>query len=122
MEVTKSAFQTPLTIREAVESIHRKRYLLPAIQREFVWDNEQIVKLFDSLMQEYPIGSFLFWGLEKNKIRDFQFYEFVRSYHERDNTHNPKANVRGDKRMTAILDGQQRLTALYIGLKGTYAY
>jgi uncharacterized protein with ParB-like and HNH nuclease domain len=121
MEITKSAFQTPITIRETVEKIHRKKYLLPAIQREFVWDSEQIVRLFDSLMREYPIGSFLFWGLEKNKIRDFQFYEFVRNYHERDSTHNPKANVKGDRTLTAILDGQQRLTALYIGLKGTYA-
>lgn len=122
MEVAKSAFQTPLTINQVIDSIHRKKYLLPAIQREFVWNNEQIVKLFDSLMQEYPIGSFLFWGVEKSKIKEFQFYEFVRKFHERDNTHNPKANVRGDKQLTAILDGQQRLTALYIGLKGTYSY
>ena len=122
MEGAKSAFQTPLTIQEAISSIHRKKYLLPAIQREFVWDPERVLKLFDSLMREYPIGSFLLWRVEKNKIKDFQFYEFVRNYHERDRTHNPKANVTGEESITAILDGQQRLTALYIGLKGTYAY
>lgn len=55
-------------------------------------------------------------------ISNFQFYEFVREYHERDNTHNPKADVNGESGITAILDGQQRLTSLYIGLKGTYAY
>jgi uncharacterized protein with ParB-like and HNH nuclease domain len=63
MEVAKSAFQTPITIKEATENIHRKRFLLPAIQREFVWKPEQIIRLFDSLMREYSIGSFLFWGL-----------------------------------------------------------
>lgn len=122
MVVAKSAFQTPITIKEAVDSVHRKKYLLPAIQREFVWTPKQIVRLFDSIMREYTIGSFLFWSVEKNKIKDFQFYEVVRNYHERDSTHNPKANVTGEESLTSILDGQQRLTALYLGLKGTYAY
>jgi len=47
MEFAKSAFQTPVTIKEVMENIHRKKYLLPAIQREFVWSPEQIVRLFD---------------------------------------------------------------------------
>lgn len=121
MDGARSAFQTPITMREAIENITRKRYILPSIQREFVWKTEQIIKLFDSLMQEYPIGSFLLWGLEKEKIKEYQFYEFITNYHERDMRHNPKANVTGEDNVTAILDGQQRLTALYIGLKGTYA-
>jgi len=122
MTVAKSAFQTPLTIKEVIGNIHRKKYLLPAIQREFVWNPDQITRLFDSLMRDYPIGSFLFWIVGKSNIKNFQFYEFVRNYHERDRRHNPKADVTGEESVTAILDGQQRLTALYIGLKGTYAY
>jgi uncharacterized protein with ParB-like and HNH nuclease domain len=116
------AFVEPISIKEAIESVHKKDYLLPAIQREFVWDTYQIERLFDSLMRDYPISSFLFWNVEKNNIKNYQFYEFVREYHERDNTHNPKANIDGESGITAILDGQQRLTSLYIGLKGTYAY
>lgn len=116
------SFERPITIKEAVDSIHRKKYLLPAIQREFVWDSEQIERLFDSVMRDYPIGSFLFWHVDKQKSKDYQFYEFIREYHERDKTHNPKANISGDEDITAILDGQQRLTALYIGLKGSYSY
>ena len=73
-------------------------------------------------MRDYPISSFLFWEVDRGNIKNYQFYEFVREYHERDNTHNPKANVSGENGVTAILDGQQRLTSLYIGLKGTYAY
>jgi uncharacterized protein with ParB-like and HNH nuclease domain len=116
------AFVEPITIKEAIDNVHKKNYLLPAIQREFVWRTDQIERLFDSLMRDYPISSFLFWEVEKQNISNFQFYEFVREYHERDNTHNPKADISGENGITAMLDGQQRLTSLYIGLKGTYAY
>jgi uncharacterized protein with ParB-like and HNH nuclease domain len=109
-------------VKEAIGEIHRKHYLLPAIQRELVWTPEQIIRLFDSLMRGYTIGSFLFWAVDKDKIGDFQWYEFLRNYHERDSKHNPKASATGEDSVTAILDGQQRLTALYIGLRGTYAY
>ncbi len=115
-------FQTPITIKEAVNHIHRREYFLPAIQREFVWDTKRITKLFDSLMRDYPIGSFLFWKVDKEQIGSFQFYEFIKDYNEEENTHNPLANIRGEEAVTAILDGQQRLTALYISLMGSYAF
>ncbi len=116
------AFEAPITIKEAISNISSNRWLLPAIQREFVWAPEQIERLFDSLMRDYPIGSFLFWNVQKQRSKDYQFYEFIREYHERDKRHCPKANTSGNEDITAILDGQQRLTALYIALKGTYAY
>lgn len=114
-------FQTPITINEAVYNIHRKKYLLPSIQRELVWTTEQIERLFDSLMRGYPIGSFLFWYVEKQRSKNYQFYEVMRNYHEKDSRHNEKANISGEDDIIAILDGQQRLTSLYIGLKGTHA-
>jgi uncharacterized protein with ParB-like and HNH nuclease domain len=116
------SYQTALTITEVIKDIHRKKYLLPAIQREFVWDTEQIEKLFDSLMRDYPINSFLFWSVSKEKASEYEFYEFLREYHEKENTHNPKANVTGEEEVIAVLDGQQRLTSLYLSLKGSYAY
>ena len=61
------AFQTPITISDALERIHKRQYALPAIQREFVWSQEQICALFDSLMRGYPIGAFLFWEVKKNR-------------------------------------------------------
>ncbi len=115
------SFQTPLKITQVVENIHARKYLLPSIQREVVWGTDKIVKLFDSLMRDYPIGSFLYWYVTKQKSKEFQFYEFVRDYHQRDRKHNPKASISGEDDITAILDGQQRLTSLYIGLRGTYA-
>ena len=82
------AFEKPITIQKAIQEIQSNKFVLPAIQREFVWDTEQIENLFDSLMKGYPIGSFLFWEVQPDRIGDFQFYRFMDRYHERDITHN----------------------------------
>lgn len=116
------AYETPLTIAEVMQDISINKYVLPSIQREYVWDTEQIETLFDSLMQDYPIGAFLFWEIEKSRLLDYDFYEFLRNYHEKNNTHNKKVDLKGSDGVTAVLDGQQRLTSIYIGLKGSYAY
>ncbi len=42
-----------------------KKYILPAIHREFVWKPEQICQLFDSMTQGYPFGTFLFWKVKR---------------------------------------------------------
>ena len=115
-------YETALRISDVIDEIHRKRYLLPAIQREFVWNPYQIERLFDSLMRDYPVSSFLFWKVEKGNVKDYEFYEFLRDFHEKNRTHNPKANITGEEEITAVLDGQQRLTSLYIALKGSFAY
>jgi len=113
------SFQTPITIYDAIRNISSRKYLLPAIQREFVWSEEQIERLFDSIMRGYPIGSFLFWKVSKESVKKYQFYEFIREYRQ-GKTHNKKADLMGDEEIISILDGQQRLTSLYIALKGSY--
>ncbi|MGL4943915.1 MAG: DUF262 domain-containing protein [Thermoguttaceae bacterium] len=115
------SYQTPLTINKIVTDIYERRYLLPSIQREFVWKPEQIAKLFDSIMQGYPISTFLFWDIPQEKATKFTFYEFLREYHERDNNHTIQSDIRGGNGVRAVLDGQQRLTALYMALKGSYS-
>lgn len=114
-------FQAPITIAKALESIHRHDFVLPAIQREFVWGTDQICMLFDSLMRGYPFGSFLFWKVRKENSRKYVFYDFIREYHERDAPHCDVLDLQGDGGVTAILDGQQRLTSLNIGLRGSHA-
>ena len=113
------AFQTPITIKEAIGHIHSNRYLLPAIQREFVWWPHQIERLFDSLMRGYPIGSFLFWRVDPETAKNYSFYQFITNYDQR-KPHNPvhgaPSTVPG---LRAVLDGQQRLTALNVGLHGS---
>lgn len=113
----------PAKICEVIDKIRKRDYVLPAIQREFVWSTEQIENLFDSLMQGYPIGAFLFWEVPDGQRSDYVFYTFLENYHERENRHNEKIDLKGvTSTITAVLDGQQRLTSLYIGLKGSYAY
>ena len=116
------SFQTPITIAHALNHIEHRRYLLPAIQREFVWPAHKIEWLFDSLMRGYPISSFLFWSVEDLSKAGYKFYEFLREYRERFKIHNEEANPGGVGSFTAVLDGQQRLTSLYIGLKGSFAF
>ena len=116
------AYESPLTIAEVVKDISANKYVLPSIQREFVWSTAQIERLFDSLMQDYPFGAFLFWELSKDQNTLYDFYSFLQNYHEKTARHNPKINLTGNDNVMAVLDGQQRLTSIYIGLKGTYAF
>lgn len=109
------------TIDRVLKGIQNREYVLPAIQREFVWDRGQVARLFDSLMRGYPIGSFLFWTVEPETVRQFTFYEFMREYHQRDHPFCAKLDLPDDAAVTAILDGQQRMTALNIGLRGWHA-
>lgn len=115
------AFQTPRSIEEMLTAIHKRDYLMPAIQREFVWGTDQIVKLVDSLMRGYPVGSFLLWEVEPATAQSYTFYEFLTNYHERDNPYADKATVVSGAGTTAVLDGQQRLTSLNIALYGSFA-
>ncbi|WP_305865853.1 DUF262 domain-containing protein [Helicobacter pylori] len=121
------------TIKEVVDGLN-VRYFLPDIQREYMWlkkaDEKKIEQLFDSILRGYPIGSFLFWKLPKEDIAksdeqdsdklNFQLYQFITNYDER-KPHNEKIRIEQIKRddLYIVLDGQQRLTSLYIGLKGT---
>ncbi len=121
------------SIKDVVDGLN-VRYFLPDIQREYVWlkkaDEKKIEQLFDSILRGYPIGSFLFWKLQKEDIAksdeqdsdklNFQLYQFITNYDVR-KPHNEKIRIEQIKRddLYIVLDGQQRLTSLYIGLKGT---
>jgi hypothetical protein len=115
------SFQTPVTVGEILEGIHHKGYLLPAIQREFVWDADQVRRLVDSLMRRYPIGSFLIWKVSPETASSYAFYDFLTDYHARDHPYAAKAIVPAGQGVSAILDGQQRLTALNIAVYGSLA-
>ncbi|MFD7871504.1 DUF262 domain-containing protein [Microbacterium sp. NPDC059771] len=110
----------PKTIAETLRGIQSNDLVLPAIQREYVWKPSQVVRLFDSVLRGYPIGSFLAWRIEPETVEKFKFYGFMKDYSQFDNRHNPDLDLPG-RRFTAVLDGQQRLTSLNIGLRGSYA-
>ena len=114
-------YQQGGTIKDAVDGIASRKYVLPAIQREFVWNKEQICTLFDSLMQGYPFGEFLFWQIEPENAGKYRYYDFVLNYHQRDDPHCHDLGILTGTPLTAVLDGQQRLTAFNIGLRGSMA-
>jgi len=112
----------PKTISEVVSEYLNKTTFLPAIQREFVWNTYGIEKLFDSIMGDFPISTFLFWKIKEENKNEWTSYEFIRDY-DSETPHNKEASVTGiNQDIHLVLDGQQRLTSLFIGLKGTYRY
>ena len=111
----------PVRVSDLVRQVNRDIFL-PAIQRELVWGTDRIERLFDSIMGDFPIGSFLYWRVDQENRDEWPMYEFIGNF-DAEHPHNPKANMTGVMRdITLVLDGQQRISALYIGLKGSYRH
>jgi uncharacterized protein with ParB-like and HNH nuclease domain len=108
------------TIRKFVKYLNNKEeqggYWLPNIQRPFVWRENQIERLYDSILREYPIGMLLIWKTKSNIKRR----KFIDNY-------NPNISLsdfyvpQDYTQKMMVLDGQQRLQSIYIGLMGSYS-
>ena len=77
-------FERPITIADALQRVEAGEYIIPVIQRDFVWKTKQIERLFDSLLREYPIGSFLFWEVSRDILGRYPFFEFSEDITESD--------------------------------------
>lgn len=102
------------TILSVVGRIRDEDLVLPAIQRDFVWQPERVYRLIDSILRGYPFGTLLFW----NTRQRVQYREFVKDWRE-DHAFTFQIKDQGKKR-TFVLDGQQRLQSLYMSLYGNY--
>lgn len=116
-----------MSIKDAINKISMKQMYLPEIQRNFVWKEKQIEDLFDSIIMGYPIGTFLLWKTTTKNINDTKpnIYNFISDFHERDRKHNSKEATPllvPHNHIYIVLDGQQRLSSLYMALKGSIAY
>ena len=113
-----------ITIFEALQNIKKGKYVMPAFQRQFVWSMEQIEKLWDSILLEYPIATFLFWKIDDSNVTwDTYFCNFMHditfdSRKTADSINYDLSSIDVKITDTAILDGQQRLTSLFISLLG----
>ena len=109
-----------ISIKKAVMALNNKDselggFWLPNIQRPFVWSEEQITRLFDSIMREYPVSTLLTWST-KDEVKH---RKFIDNYHsEIKLTHFHVSDNKNAKIM--VLDGQQRLQGFFIGLLGSY--
>ena len=113
------------TIYEIVRKIQEDQYVMPAFQRQYVWNMEQIEKLWDSILSNFPISTFLFWHLDdSNTTNETFFCTFMKTMHFKTSKKQPADETYNIQTIdtnivnTAILDGQQRLTSLYLSLLG----
>jgi len=89
-----------MKIRELLYDIKNLDLVLPEFQREYIWQKEQAKQLMVSLFKEYPTGSLLFWKTDNPpEIKNIEI---------------PKDKIGSTK---VILDGQQRLTTLYLFIR-----
>jgi hypothetical protein len=105
----------PTSISYLLNQIQQGEIVLPDLQRDFVWDTDQMRLFFDSVMQDYPFGSLLIW---ETQFHEVLYRTFVADYKPR-MTFVTKVKQAG-RRCKMVLDGQQRLQTLYIGAYGSF--
>lgn len=90
-----------LTIREILDRVPRGQIRIPAFQRGFVWDPDQVAYLMDSIYKQYPFGSLLLWRTREQL------------HFERDLGPFRLPDRDPDYPVDYVLDGQQRLTSIF---------
>jgi hypothetical protein len=105
----------PSSLFRLIEEINRSLFL-PHIQRPFVWEEDQMLRLFDSLMRNYPIQTFLFWRT-KDEIKARKFMDRVAWDADLSDFYQPSMSQKGIEKVF-VLDGQQRLQTLYALFRG----
>jgi uncharacterized protein with ParB-like and HNH nuclease domain len=108
------------SIRDVMKGIDGRKMILPALQREFVWKRKDIERLFDSLLQGFPINTLMFWEVDDIMNGVMEYYEFLSSKFQESVSTNSIYPVRDNDSKTIVVDGQQRLTSLWISLYGSY--
>lgn len=103
------------TLNGLMAQVDAGKIVLPAMQRPFVWNDSRITRLVDSLLRGFPLGTALLWKTATmQRFRRFQ--KDVRSDAgitvDFDSGHSTERYL--------VLDGQQRLTSLFIAIAGTY--
>lgn len=102
-------FQThPETVKDLLIEINGRKLALPEFQRDFIWEPEKTASLLSSLMARYPAGSLLLW---RPQVVDIE----VRNVADAPSLPDP---LEPGYPARLVLDGQQRLTALFRALKG----
>lgn len=92
-----------MKIDQLLNEVENTQIVLPEFQREYVWSLENAKQLFVSLFRNYPTGSLLFWQATKEELPEIK------------NNATPEI-ISG--LTNVILDGQQRITTLYLIMKG----
>lgn len=99
---------TPGTLQYStlIANIEQGIIKIPQFQRKFVWTLEQTAKLLDSILKGYPIGTFILWQTDE-RLRSIRNIGGIAL------PDTPSGHF-----VQYVLDGQQRMTSLYVSLKG----
>lgn len=89
------------SLKNIITKIGLGEIKLPPFQRGFVWTQDQVISLLDSIYKNYPIGCMIVWQCSerlpaRRNIGGFQIVERA-----------------PDFPINYVLDGQQRLTTIY---------
>jgi hypothetical protein len=104
-----------MSIDVLLNDIRQGELVLPDLQRDFVWKDDQIRLLLDSILRGYPFGALLLWNTQHLEV---PYRKFAEQYRQ-GMTFDPRMKPAG-KPMRMVLDGQQRLQSLYLAVDGTY--
>ena len=111
-----------MSIRTLLEKISSNNLILPALQRGFVWGNKDIAKLFDSLLRDYPINTLMFWEAADLPSQPIGFYRFLEPNFTVGDSNEEivKSSCPPTQTYNVVIDGQQRITSIYLGICGSY--
>jgi len=103
---------------DAILKVVNKEIFLPQIQRGYEWKHERIEKFFDSLVKGIPLGLVLLYQHDGSfELHGRRFFE---AYDQATENLQYKYDTKIDSGKLVVLDGQQRLQTLYLGLKGSF--
>ena len=95
-----------VTFPSLFDQIRNGTIKIPQFQRDFVWAKGMSARLLDSIIKGYPIGTFILWSTQE-RLRS------IRNLGGTDLPDTPAGNA-----VKYVLDGQQRLTSLFVTLNG----
>lgn len=95
-----------VTFPSLFDQIRNGTIKIPQFQRDFVWTKAQSARLLDSIIKGYPIGTFILWSTQE-RLRS------IRNLGGTDLPDTPVGNA-----VKYVLDGQQRMTSLFVTLNG----
>ena len=107
------------TIADCVKKVNDSIFL-PDIQRPYVWKDDDIYLLYDSICRDYPINTVLFWFLEKNTLEKHKYIKRIKFLEQRGDDNIPDTSPLLRDNYFLAIDGQQRITSLFLTLSGTY--
>lgn len=111
-----------INIKEAVRMIQDNELFLPPIQRDLVWDKGRMENLFDSLFRGFPINNFVFWQMVPATTKNYPLRQFPKNHYQKLLNKKEEAPRNLNKTVWSVIDGQQRLSSIYLGLAGIYYY